>query len=194
MRVPDHSFIVLAVILLANKTQGFVNMPSLTMQNTQLGYVTSRNLGFCRRVVRFTVTRFGSFSDDSEEGMPPFDTEKHLSRVDCHQAEKGDLRSAVESNAPSAVQLIRDVMGVNIVTYILGFLVLASSTANFLLGDGWLGDTFRRGSHAALAPHVSPVVPKFALPTGYSMPDTFALIKNIPESDLQYVLQGSGDR
>ena len=190
MRVPDHSFIVLAVILIAHKTQGFVNMPSVTMQNTHLGYVTSRNLGFCRRVAQFTVTRYGSFSDDSEEGMPPFDPEKHLSEVDYQQAERGDLRSAVDANAPSAAQLIRDVMGVNVVTYILGFLVLTSSVANLLLGDGWLGDTFRQGRPAPLAPLTSPLY----TPTGYSMPDTSDLIKNIPESDLQYLLQGSGDR
>ena len=105
-----------------------------------------------------------------------------------------DLRRELEDNAPSGLQMAQDVMGVNAITYVLGFLVLVSSLANAVLGDGWLGDAVRdRGDTAAASSSSSSSssrVASFALPPGYAPPPTSELIKTIPDSDLKRFLDG----
>ena len=100
-----------------------------------------------------------------------------------------ELQLDVEENAPTSFEITRDVMGINLITYILGFLVIVSTLANLTLGNGWLNPA---SSSFSSSPPPSSAAASFKLPPGYTPPTTSELIQSIPESDLKRLIEANG--
>jgi len=56
-----------------------------------------------------------------------------------------DLLREVEGGKPSELMIMKDILGINIFTYILAGLIALFLSLNFLLGPGWLGQSFGLG-------------------------------------------------
>mmetsp|Transcript_7959 Transcript_7959/g.10398 ORF Transcript_7959/g.10398 Transcript_7959/m.10398 type:complete len:175 (+) Transcript_7959:125-649(+) len=80
-------------------------------------------------------------SSQDEDGPDDIDVRKILSR-DLNEDELSDeVWENVESGAPPKLLVLKELLGINIFTYILAAAIVFFLSANFILGPGWLGQS-----------------------------------------------------
>lgn len=80
------------------------------------------------------------FSSSEPEGSEIGENEMKLVKADSDSISE-ELLSQMETNSPGEWEIMKELLGINIFTYILAALIVVFLSLNALLGPGWLGQS-----------------------------------------------------
>jgi len=149
-----------------------------------------------RALTDFTVTEEGEELDENDlnsMGYDPLEKILGKERVANKVVMDTEMMDDMENSAPSELDIMRDVLGVNAITLLLAFACATTLLANQILGEGWLGkalqgapsDNSRTTSLGGASSVLSRKIDAAQLPPGYDP----AKVPQVPEAVLQDALR-----